>query len=299
MIIVTGAAGFIGSNIAQRLASEGHSVTGVDDLSFGNEKNIPDNINFFKMSFEKLVTFNQEDILIHCATSNIIYSMDHPVETFKNNAGDTIKLFGRFPGKIIYTSTSSVYGNTMQIPTPEDADIRSSNAYDISKHIAELYLQKRGGFTTLRLTNVYGKNQRADNPYCGVIGKLIDCAFTGNKFEVYGEGQDTRDYTSVEDVVKAVSKAVELPAMETEINIGTGRETDTHQLISLVWELTGKFIHFYSVKGRAIDKIRRRCLDIRRAKSLLAWEPCLMLEQGLPLAIQWYREAMQPSAVKD
>jgi UDP-glucose 4-epimerase len=302
MICITGVAGFVGSNIAQRLINEGLLVFGIDDLSFGNMKNVPENKNFRfeKMGFNELPeqTLRNADILIHCATSNIIYSMDHPVETFKNNAGDTIKLFNRFHGKIIYTGTSSVYGNTMQLPTPEDAEILSSNAYDISKHIAELYLQKRGNFTTLRLTNVYGKNQRADNPFCGVIGKLIDCAFTGKKFTVYGEGKDTRDYTNVEDVVEAVLQAVKLPAMETEINVGTGVETSTLQLISLVREICNVQVQFFSMHGRPIDKIHRRCLDIRKAKTLLNWEPRFTLAQGLPMAIEWYATKMEPSAVR-
>jgi UDP-glucose 4-epimerase len=257
-IAITGAAGFVGSNLFNSYEGSGN-VFGIDNLQFGYEDNCEYDIyvgEFLDFDLKNI------DVLCHLATANIIYAIDNPIETFRTNALKTIELFDRFKGKIVYTSTASVYGNASGLPTKEAAPIQVSNAYDMSKHIAEQYLRKRGNYTTLRLSNVYGKNQRADHPYSGVIGK-----FTGaDVLTIYGDGEATRDYTNVVDVVRAIRMAVEQPAKNTEINIASGVETSINQIASY-------FDKPRTYKtGRAIDKIDRRCLDTSRAKELLGWE---------------------------
>lgn len=297
MIIVTGAAGFIGSAVCRKLHEQGLAVIGIDDLSFGYEKNIPEGIHFEKIGFEKFTrngytgkyAFSEEDIIIHLATANIVYAQSHPVETFKVNAEKTIEFLKSIPGKIIYTSTSSVYGNSEYLPTFEEAEVNTSNAYDSSKRSAELFLQKRGNYTTLRLSNVYGPYQRPENPYCGVIGKLIDAAYKGKSFTVYRDGSDTRDYTYVDDVVDAIiSAACIYPARNTEINIGTGVETSVRDLIDIISEKTNKSILTKKVEGRSIDTIRRRCLFIDKAALLLRYSPKVSLQDGIKKTIEWY-----------
>jgi len=295
MIIVTGAAGFIGSNIAGVLAKAGHDVVAVDDLSFGNPVNIPDGVSFIKQDFANVLPQGggQNDILVHCATSNIIYAQDFPLETFINNAVKTIELFRRFRGKIVYTSTSSVYGDAKEFPTPEGAPMKTYNAYDTSKRIAEMYLSLRGEYTTLRLSNVYGKNQLSSNPYCGIIGKLIYCALNNKTFHIYGNGNDTRDYTYIDDVVEALQKAIFQGSKFTEINIGTGEETSVNELIRLVSHLTGKTIHAVTVDKRGIDNIGRRCLDVGMAFRTIGWKPKTHIGEGLMKTIEWYKNAGQ------
>jgi UDP-glucose 4-epimerase len=291
-ILITGAAGFIGSNIARALNFEyGYGVVGVDDLSFGDMANVPKGIEFYEQGFETLGDCNEYDVIIHCATSNIIYAMDHPVETFRNNAHNTVEFFrkNQMP-KIIYTSTSSVYGNAEQIPTPEDAELKSSNSYDISKRIAEVFLQQRGNYTTFRLSNVYGNKQLASNPYCGVIGKLVFANLNKSIFNIYGNGECTRDYTFISDVVEAVKKAVALPGLQTEVNIGTGVETSIIALYRLVQNITGSMQLLSDNPPRKIDKITRRKLDIRKAAQLLDWKPTITIEEGLKRTIDWYAE---------
>lgn len=290
MIYLTGAAGFVGSNIARRLLKEGLMVHCIDDLSFGDERNLIKGVLFEKIDFKDLKHgFKDSDILIHCATANIIYGMSHPIETFKVNALDTIELFKRFPGKIIYTSTSSVYGNAKEYPTKETADIKCSNAYDTSKRVAEQFLQQRGNYTTLRLTNVYGPNQRATNPYCGVLGKLLYCKITGRPFIVSGTGIDTRDYTYVDDVTEAVSRALQKGSLNTEVNIGTGREMSVIGLYEAVDKLPGDPLKVEFGFTRKIDGINRRCLDNGLAKKLLDWKPFFDLEKGIKLTYEWYK----------
>lgn len=286
-IILTGAAGFVGSNIARRLKVLGYKGQNIDNLSFGNKKNIEGNLA--KIGFEELSPsfLSAFDILIHCATTNIIYAMDHPVETFQNNATNTIKLFQKFKGKIIYTSTASVYGQADFFPTPEDAEIRTNNSYDQSKYIAELFLKQRGNYTTLRLSNVYGINQRPDNPFCGVIGRLVDNILNDKPINVNGQGTQTRDYTFVDDVVDAVITAVNKEALNTEINIATGIETSIMGLMEMISDYTGKDPLYQQVEARKIDGILRRCLDIKKAEQLLGWKPNTPLEEGIKKTITW------------
>lgn len=279
MILVTGCAGFVGSNLCNHLK---RPFLGIDNLQFGYKENLNKEVNWITLNFNDIVhCINEFDILVHLACANIIYAQNYHIETFKTNALDTIKLFQRFKGKIIYTSTSSIYGNADKFPTLETSIDKVSNAYDQSKLIAELFLKQRGNYTTLRLSNVYGKNQRPNHPYSGVIGKFIGQAKENKPMTVFAKGTSTRDYTYVKDVVSAIEKAIDLPALNTEINIGTGVETDTIDLAHLISDLMDKVINVDFYPARTIDGIKRRCLDISKAKELLKWEPEYSLKRGL------------------
>lgn len=291
-ILITGAAGFLGSNLYNAMTST-YDVTGCDSLVFGNKDNVKSNgltkfleCDFNDLSFSDL---NKFDILVHCATSNIIYSQNNPVDTFQNNSLNTINLFDKFKGKIIYISTSSVYNNASEIPTKETAPTHCVNAYDTSKLIAELYLKQRGNYSTIRLNNTYGVNQRPDSPYSGVIGKFIQCALEERPMTIYGDGTYTRSYTYVSDVVDAIIKAIELPALNTEINAGSPIETSSLDLCKLIWKAVDKPVRYTIEQPRKIDGIVRRALDCTKAKELLGWEAKINLEEGLNRTIQWQK----------
>lgn len=286
-MIITGACGFIGSNLCHKLSAMGINYLAVDDLSFGNENNFPKNNRLLKCEFSDLESSLEEtDILIHLATSNIIYAMSEPIETFKNNAVETIKLFQRFKGKIVYTSTASVYGNAESFPTKEDEEVKLSNAYDSSKYIAELFLRERGNFTTLRLSNVYGRFQDATSPYCGILGKFVDKYLEGKPLTIYGNGTATRDYTYVEDVVNAMLLAIDRLPCNTEINIATGVETSVLELAEMINEDND----IEKLPSRSIDAIQRRCLDISLAEKLLGWKPKTDIATGIKKLIELKRK---------
>lgn len=286
-VLVVGGLGFVGTNIVNRLVDLEYDVTSVDDLSFGYLKNhaSKSNLNVTCFSLLPVDFINSFDTIIFSYCSNIIYAIDNPVKTFNNNSLKAIECFSKFKGKIIYLSTSSVYGNAENIPTKEDEPVSLRNAYDTSKYIAETFLKYRGDYTTLRLSNVYGEYQRPENPYCGVINRFIHNHLTKKETIIYDGGTDTRDYTYVQDVVSAVIKCVELPSLNTEINIGTGEETSLLDLIELIGITKYSFF-----PGRKIDGITRRCLDISKAKELLDWSPLVGIKEGIEKTSLWIKD---------
>ena len=284
MFYITGIAGFVGSNLANRMSSIGMEVSGCDNLKFGVKDNtfVPFEVKDFDQ-----VKLSKDDVLIHCACDNIIYGIEYPVETFKTNALKSIELFRRFNGRIVYLSTSSIYGQASTLPTPESHPHNVYNAYDQSKLIAELFLKQRGNYTTLRLSNVYGVNQRPSNPYAGVIGKFVGLAKSGFSLPINGSGSQTRDYTHVDDVVDAIIRACLTISLETEINIGTGVETSVMDIALMVSDLSE--VQVVSIPERPIDKIHRRCLDISKADALLDWHPTISVKEGIEMLWKNYK----------
>jgi len=281
-VLITGCAGFVGSNVINQL-SQIYDVTGIDDLSFGRAENVLPHIDWFEMGFQESSEhfYNTFDVVVHCACANIIYAQTEPIDTFKRNTLQSINLFNKFKGKIIYTSTASVYGQAAELPTSEEHVRDTYNAYDLSKLAAEIYLRQRGNYTTLRLSNVYGPNQHADNPYSGVIGKFIGQTLAGETVKIHGDGKDTRDFTHVDDVVRAIDMAIVAGPLNTEINISGGEETSINQLATYIAYLSGRKVDIEYVERRSIDKITRRWLDVSKARSLLGWEPSIKLKKGL------------------
>ena len=289
-ILVVGGAGFIGGNLSHYLYNTGASFTAVDDLSFGYMQNVPTGCDFVKKDFKDLSQdfLDQYDILVHVACSNIIYAMKEPIATIINNGISTVDLFSKFKGKIIYTSTASVYGQADNFPTVENSEKKFYNAYDTSKYIAEQYLRARGNYTTLRLSNVYGRFQRPENPYCGVIGKFMQQAHDKQPMTIYGDGNATRDYTYVEDVVEALSIAINIRNLDTEINIATSVETSVMELAYICANTYNYHGDVNKVGKREIDCITRRSLSNRRAYALMEWTPKTCIEKGIEATMHYF-----------
>lgn len=297
-ILLTGCCGFIGSNLYNRFTERGFDFLGIDNLEFGYKENLIDTHHFVQMPFEDInqVTLDGFDILIHLACANIIYSQENCLQSFQTNTFKTFNLFKNFKGKIIYTSTASVYGQAQNIPTNEDEPTNITGIYDQSKRLTEMYLQFRCNQTTLRLSNVYGKNQRPDYPYSGVIGKLIGNAIQKKPFQINGKGLATRDYTYIEDVIRAIERAIELPAQNRPINIGTGKETNALEIAYKIAEIMKVPFNVNLIADRSIDNIKRRCMDICCAHELLGWEPLTDIDTGIKLTIKELRNGKLYSA---
>jgi UDP-glucose 4-epimerase len=303
-VLITGAAGFVASNLANKLIKHPEfEVYGVDNLKFGHQGNLHPSFNqqipefgdrprFQVCDFRDLhVSFlAQFDVLVHMACANILYAEGNEIDTLRVNAQDSIDLINRFPGKVVYTSTCSVYGNQDRFPINESAKTMCSNAYDHSKLILEKYLALRGNFTTLRLSNVYGPNQHPGNKYAGVVARFIDRIFMGKPIQLRGEGFATRDYTYVGDTVRAIMAAITQPARNIPINIASGVEYTAFELASMIMDVIDKHVSYEVTPALKIDSIQRRVMDIELASQVMNWTPKVSLREGIERTVEWYKE---------
>ena len=302
-VLVTGGAGFCGSNLVKKLAEEGADITVLDDLFTGVLsliENIP-NVTFVKGSVtdfdlvEDLV--KKADVVFNLAARNIIVSTQRPREDFKVNAGGMLNVLiaAKKYGieKIVYTSSASVYGNPRYLPINEDDGLRILNPYAASKHSAENYCMAFWEsydvpVTILRYSNVYGTNQSPLNPYCGVVSKFFEAVLNDLPPQIHGDGEQTRDFTYVDDAVEATMLAALSPKAVGEVlNVGTGKETSVNQLAKSILAISGKNIDPVYVDRRDIDNLRRRVLNIEKIRKNLRWIPSTPLEKGLSQTFAW------------
>jgi UDP-glucose 4-epimerase len=306
-VVVTGGAGFVGSNIVRRLLKEGAKVVVLDDFYTGNESNLPigdANLEVVKGSvtdFELTRDVVRGAIsVIHEAARNIIVSTRNPREDYEVNIGGTLNVLlavreCNVP-RMVYASSASVYGNPRYLPINEDDSTNMLSPYAVSKFAGENYCKafyESYGLSTsmVRYSNVYGVAQRPDNPYCGVIAKFFEMAMAGQPPRIHGDGEQTRDFTYIDDVVDATLLAGFSPKAEGQVyNVGTGRETSVNELARIIIQITGAGIEPEYVDRRDIDNIRRRVVNIEKIRRELRWSPSVTIEKGLRYTYQWLKE---------
>jgi UDP-glucose 4-epimerase len=303
-VLVTGGAGFVGSNLVKTLEREWEcELTVLDDLSTGSLDYLAGSSCEFvhgSITDETLLrrVLTGCDVVFHLAARNMIASVKDPIDDLTVNIRGTFNVLSlcRELGvsRIVYSSTSSVYGNSRVLPVPEDALPLFLNFYSVSKFSGEAYAQTfayahKLPVSVVRYSNVYGPNQSAENPYCGVIGKFISSALKGEDLLVHGDGEQTRDFTYVDDTCAAtLNAAAELGVVGDVFNVATGIETSVNHLAELVIELTGAGSSIEYVGNRDIDNIRRRALSIDKAALKLGYVPGVSLREGLARTIAWY-----------
>jgi len=303
-VLVTGGAGFIGSNLVRRLVEEGAIVKILDNFFTGQKENLVDlNVEVIQGDVENIDDVNKAvegvEIVFHLAARNIIVSTREPYKDFLTNVLGTFNILQACLEKksqiekIVYASSVSIYGNAKYLPINEDDSKTILNPYAASKLAAESYCS--AFFETyglpvniVRYSNVYGPYQRPSNPYCGVISKFISWALSGEPILVYGDGEQTRDFTYIDDAVEATLKvATVMPGLV--FNIGTGIETSINKLAQLVIEITGSKSQILHIEKRDIDDVRRRVVNIEFARRILRWGPKVDLYQGLRNTIEWIK----------
>ncbi|HSL32178.1 MAG TPA: NAD-dependent epimerase/dehydratase family protein, partial [Candidatus Limnocylindrales bacterium] len=204
--------------------------------------------------------------------------------------------------RVVYTSSASVYGNPRSIPINEDDGLASLSPYAVSKLGGENYcaaFYESYGVPTacVRYSNVYGPGQRYENPYSGVVAKFMRDARAGVPLSVHGDGEQTRDYTYVGDAIEATMAAAVRPRAEGEVfNVGTGIETSVNELGHAIGRALGVEVELKHIDRRDIDNIRRRVVNIEKARRMLRWGPQVTLERGLAETARWYAER-EPSRV--
>ena len=303
-VLVTGGAGFVGSRVVARLLDIGASVTVLDDFFTGLEESLAAPSPQLRVVRGSVV--DQElvanlvancDYVVHMAARNIIVSTKNPREDFETNIGGTLNvlLAARESGvrRVVYTSSASVYGNPRYLPINEDEVTNMLSPYACSKYGGENYCKAFFEsydlpVASVRYSNVYGPGQRAENPYCGVVAKFFASAMAGQAPVIHGDGEQTRDYTYVDDAVAATLLALVSVRADGQVyNVGTGRETTVNQLAETIIRITGHSLRAQHVDRRDIDNIRRRVLSIEKARRELRWSPEMTLENGLRATHEW------------
>jgi len=310
-VLVTGGAGFIGSNLTDALVEEGASVTVLDDLFTGRKENIGhlDRIRFVQGSVTQFDCVSNlvsgADIVFNLAVRNIIVSTHSPRLDFQVNTGGIFNILlaakKHGVGRVVYSSSASVYGNPRYIPINEDDRLNVLNPYAASKLSGEnfchsFYETYGVPVVILRYSNVYGKNQSPQNPYCGVVSKFFEKLMDDQTPLIHGDGEQTRDFTYVADVVEATMMAALNPkAIGDVFNIGSGKETSVNRMAKNIIEITGKRVSPAHIDRRDIDNIRRRVLNIEKIRRVLRWIPSTSLKHGLQLTYEWLSQT-KPAA---
>jgi UDP-glucose 4-epimerase len=309
-ILVTGGAGFVGSILTKRLVEAGARVTVLDDLFTGSADEVPTGAELIVGSVtdrdlvDRLVAQNR--LVFHLAARNIIASTANPRDDFETNIGGTLNVLmsarEHSVDRVVYTSSASVYGNPRSIPINEDDGLASLSPYAVSKLGGENYcaaFYESYGVPTacVRYSNVYGPGQRYENPYSGVVAKFMRDARAGVPLSIHGDGEQTRDYTYVDDAIEATLAAAVRPRAEGEVfNVGTGIETSVNELGLAIGRALGVEVELKHIDRRDIDNIRRRVVNIEKARRMLRWGPQVTLERGLAETARWYAER-EPSRV--
>lgn len=303
-VLVTGGAGFIGSNLVNRLVKLGADVTVLDDLFTGDLKHIK-STSYIHFVCGSVVNRNLVDQLVkqarlifHLAARNIIVSTKDPYHDLQVNVLGTFNILEAARNykveRVIYASSASVYGNSRYLPINEDDRLNILNPYAASKLSGENYCMafyETFGLpvTILRYSNVYGFNQSPKNAYCGVVSKFFENTSQRIPPEIHGDGEQTRDFTFVDDVVQATLLASISPKAEGEVfNVGTGLETSINELARMIIDLTGNSMKPAYVDRRDIDNLRRRVLNIEKIRKNLKWIPEITLKKGLEKTYKWF-----------
>jgi UDP-glucose 4-epimerase len=298
--LITGAAGFIGSHLANCLAREGHTVRGVDDLSTGDPASLSEDIHFTRGDINdrpKLWTLLQEvDCVYHLAARVVVpESVLYPREYNTVNVGGTVTLMEAMRDvgvrRVVFISSGAIYGDQLVQPVNERMAPNPRSPYAVSKLAAEYYIRTIGelwGIETvcLRVFNAYGPRQHLPPVHGPVIPNFLKQATQNGTLVISGDGNQTRDYVYVDDVVDVMVAAATAPEINQQIiNIGSGRDTSVRELVHLVLEVTGGNPEMvYSPRNERGPA--RMCADISLAREKLGYQPQVSLRQGLVLTLE-------------
>ena len=297
--VVTGGAGFIGSHIASGLVERGATVRVIDNLSTGYQKNIEaigSNIDFVKADVADEQALNKvlrdAELIFHeAAIPSVPRSVEKPAETHKASVDATFKLLlaarEHKVRRVIYAASSSAYGDQPELPKREDMRPAPLSPYAVAKLVGEYYCQvftRVYGLETvsLRYFNVFGPRQDPTSQYSGVISRFMSALITGEQPVIYGDGEHSRDFTYISNVVEANLRAAESPTAVGEIiNIANGHRTTLNELLEAMKLVTGKADVSARYEAPRAGDVRDSLADLTRARALLGYEPRVSLEEGL------------------
>ena len=298
--LITGAAGFLGSTLANQLAREGHQVRGLDDLSTGTPQALAPDIHFTRGDVSdrpKLWTLLQEvDVVYHLAARvSVPESVLYPRDYNTVNVGGTVALMEAMRDvgvrRVVLTSSGAVYGDLAEQPLKETVTPNPRSPYAVSKLAAEFYVRTIGGLwgietVSLRIFNAYGPGQRLPASHPPVVPHYLKQALRGGTLVAHGDGNQTRDYVYVDDVISALVAAATAPNINGQvINVGSGTETSVRDLIKCVAEVTGNQAEvIYNAKTSG--GVSRMRADLTLASHKLNYHSSISLFEGLRLTLK-------------
>jgi nucleoside-diphosphate-sugar epimerase len=306
--LVTGGAGFIGSNICEELVARGREVRAVDDLSTGKIENldhIKDKVDFVECDVSDAAALEKamdgvSYVLHQAAIPSVPRSMKEPLKTNQANVIGTLTVLecARKLGvkRVVFASSSSVYGDSETLPKREDMPSAPKSPYAVTKAVGEeycrLYTKVFGvPVVMLRYFNVFGPRQDEASYYAGVICKFTSALLDGRKVTVYGDGEQSRDFTYISNVVNAnLSACTAGDAVGEVINIGGGSQTTINELVAILSEITGVKAHVDHLDPQPGD-VRHSLASIEKAQKLLGFELRVGLREGFEKTVKWYAAA--------
>jgi UDP-glucose 4-epimerase len=305
--LVTGGAGFIGSHLAEELLKRGHRVRVADSLITGKRANLDviKGVEFLQgdladEAFAAKVCAGMDFVLHQAAIPSVPRSVDDPVTSNRANITATVNVLDAARKarvrRLVYAGSSSAYGDTPTLPKREDMPTAPKSPYALQKLVGEQYCRmftELYGFETVttRYFNVFGPRQDPGSPYSGVISLFATAVLAGKQPIIYGDGEQTRDFTYIANVVDGVLKACDAPRAAGEVvNVATGMRISLKELLQTLNRLAGSNLAPIYKDARAGD-VRDSQADISKAKALLGYRPTVNLEEGLRLTLEWTRHA--------
>ena len=313
--LVTGGAGFIGSNTVDELVRRGHSVVVLDDFSSGKEENLAEvrnKITFIKGSITDIEVvrkaMHEAEYVRHLAAkTSVPRSVKDPIETNKINIDGTLNVLVAAKElkvkRVVFAASSSAYGETPTLPKVETMQPEPISPYGVTKYVGELYGQAFGRCyglenVALRYFNIFGPRQDPSSPYSGVLAKFCSAFLEDAQPVVFGDGEQTRDFTYVENAVQANLLACEAPSVSGKVfNVGVGGRVSLNEVVRALGKITGKTLETKYEPPRDGD-IRDSQADITQARELLGYEPQVSFEEGLSRTYEWYRATQTRAPAK-
>jgi UDP-glucose 4-epimerase len=304
-VLVTGGGGFIGSNLVRALVEQGDDVRVLDNFSTGNRMNLAELANDVEIvegelrSYERVhaATRGVEVVFHQGALPSVPRSVQDPLTTSAVNVEGTLNVLlaarDEAVRRVVCASSSSVYGNSGDLPRFETAHPDPISPYGVSKLAAERYCVSFSRVyplqtVALRYFNVFGPNQDPTSQYAAVVPRFITAIADGRPVAIYGDGEQRRDFTYVENVVEAnVLAAVTEGVSGAVLNVATGRATSVNELADTIGSLLGRSVERDDQPERTGD-VRDSWADVTRSRDLLGWEPRIGLEEGLRLAAEFF-----------
>jgi len=309
--LVTGGAGFIGSNLVCELVRRGHSVVVLDDLSTGKESNLDSvrgKIDFRVGTIIDLATVQSAckgaDYAIHLAArASVPRSVADPIETNSVNIDGTLNVLVAARDaqvrRFVYAASSSAYGESPELPKTELMQAEPISPYGVTKYVGELYAQVFGRVyglenASVRYFNVFGPRQEPRSQYSGVLSRFMYAVIHNEPPVIFGDGEQSRDFTYVDNVVDETLRACEAQGASGKVfNGGTGLRITLNEVLKLLQKITGKKLCAKYEPARTGDILHSQA-DISLARRILGYEPSVLFEEGLRRTWDWYKSEYGP-----